>query len=108
MRAKTICSANGNAAEVVVTRATINRVATAAQKERKGSLAAVHVQIILPSIYNLFFQRKSCKVIVRRAKTNRLATASQERTQGESESYAGANSSTKHIQVLLPTEKLQK
>ena len=52
-----ICSSNGTSAEVHP------------RKERMGSLAAVHVQIILRSIYNLFFQRKSCKVILRRAKT---------------------------------------
>ena len=58
--------------------------------------------------YNLLLHGKAAEVIIRRATMNRLATASQERTQGESESYACAHNSTKHIQSVLPTEKLQK
>ena len=61
-----------------------------------------------PNSDTLNLDTQHSNVIVRRATINRLATASQERTQGESGSYACANNSSKHIQSVLPTEKLQK
>jgi len=71
------------------------------RKERQGSLAAMHVQIILPCTYNLLCQQKCCRSSCQarqdkqsstcvqqlpawRVKVKCSRTASQERTQGES------------------------
>ena len=55
-----------------------------------------------------FANGNAAEVVVRRFMINRLATASQEKTQREFGSCALAKNSTKHIQSVLPTEKLAK